>query len=525
MKRALQINIGGRHFYIDEDAYNLLNEYMESLRSYFMKEGDAGKEIIEDIEQRLAELLEEQISEKKQVLSINDINEAIKTLGKVEDFEFERASDEKEINEEQSTYNWKDYRRLFRDPDNSYLGGVCGGLGAYFNIDSLWLRIIFIALIFANGIGIILYAVLWIVLPKAKTTAQKLQMRGEPVTVENIKRSINEEYQKVRSNLENISESEGFKRSKEVAGDIFTGIGNIIVAFLRFIVYLVGFVFLIVGIFLLIGLGTAFFTRFHWFHHLNWPRIYLPDLSAFFTNPTTTSIVAVCIVILVVIPLTGLIVGGIKLLLNIRSRNRFLRATAFTAWFLAFFVLIAMIITEGDNFGFKAIGSNTTDIKEIKSPTYYLKLEEDYDTWEDMTIYSFFGFDFYYNSNDDRALSKPKLTIEKGNGMDIQLTIKKQLKNINMKHSHEYFEDIEYDWYQKDSILVFEEFFSFDEEYKWRFPEIELILKVPENQEIYIGEQMDKILTYCYNTEHYWKDEMTGNRWIMTKRGLERVDE
>ncbi len=89
MKKTIQINIGGRHFHMDEDAFHKLNHYLESLKAHFATEGETGKEIMEDIEQRIAELLEKKITDGKQAVSLEDVNEAIGILGKVEDFVYE----------------------------------------------------------------------------------------------------------------------------------------------------------------------------------------------------------------------------------------------------------------------------------------------------------------------------------------------------------------------------------------------------------------------------------------------------
>ncbi len=261
MKKAVQINIGGRYFHIDEDAYLVLNEYLESLKAHFEKEKEAGKEIIEDIEQRMTELFESRLKNNRQVISLEDVREVIKVLGKIEDFEFiEEKDDFKEEDEQDTKYTRKENRRLYRDPDNSYLGGVAGGLGAYFNIDPLWPRLVFVALVFANGFGVILYFILWVIVPKARTTAQKLQMRGERVTIHNIEKSISDEYQKVKRNIHKMKDSEKFHRTQEVFTDIFSAIGILFKALLKFIIYIIGFAFILAGIFLIVGLGITIFT-------------------------------------------------------------------------------------------------------------------------------------------------------------------------------------------------------------------------------------------------------------------------
>src|SRR5512147_415022 len=130
MKKTTQIHIGGRHFFIDEDAFQKLNLYLESLKRHFAGEGESGSEVVDDIEQRIAELLESKITQGKQAVTFNDVNEAISTLGNVEDFVFSDEPSGQEV-----YINRRDHRRFYRDPDNYYIGGVAGGMGEYFDID------------------------------------------------------------------------------------------------------------------------------------------------------------------------------------------------------------------------------------------------------------------------------------------------------------------------------------------------------------------------------------------------------
>ncbi len=522
MKKAIQINLGGRHFHIDEDAYLLLKEYTDSLRTYFSGEGDAGTEIIDDIEHRLAELLEDKISGSKEVVILKDVEEAIQILGKIEDFEFE-SSGVKNSSEDSRYYDRKVYRRLHRDPDNSYLGGVCSGLGAYFNVDPLWMRIIFIALIFANGFGILLYVILWIIVPKAITTAQKLQMKGEPVTVQNIQRSIGEEYRNVRSNFHNFSQSEGFRKTRNAAEEVLNAVGRIFVFILKFFIYFIGIALLVTGLALLLGFGTAIFTHFYWFRNVDWPHVYLPNLNDFFTDPSTASIVGICLIVLIAIPIISLMVGGIKLLLNIRSRNHFLRATALTAWILALIIFIAMLITEGEPFVFQASDTQTSDLKPVRSSTYYLKLQAEDESQDKITVYSIFDYDFYYDRVHDRMLGNPSLEIVPAGTGYPQLVIKKSMRNLIMKDAGENIDRLDYDWLQSDSLIIFDRYFSVNDDYRWRFPEVDMELKIPENQKIRISSEMMKILGYIDMEDHdYDTWDLSDNTWVMTVHGLRK---
>lgn len=531
MKKAIQISLGGMHFNIDEDAYNLLQEYISSLRDYFGKEGEGSKEIIDDIEQRMAELLNVKISEKKQVINMEDVNEVIKTLGKIEDFEFERISGEENQNESQNPYNKRTFRRLYRDPEHAVLGGVCSGLAAYFNIEPWIVRLIFILMLFINviippfislfGFGVLLYIILWIAVPKARTTAQKLQMRGEPVTVENIKRSIHEEYHKVKSGIEGFSRSEGFQRTKSVAEEVLQVIGKVFIIIFKIIAYFIGIAFLIAGLLLLAGVGTAVLGRFHWSHRFNWPHIYFPDLSDFFTNPATVSIVTVCLIILIAIPVISLIVWGIKLLLNVKGRNRVLQASALTLWVIALIVLIAMVVTEGEAFAFQASGSSTEEIKAPRSSILCLELKNKKNYMEGITLYSLFDYDMYFDREHDEILGEPSLTIEENDQNRIELFTKKSMRNIGMKDADKYLNEINYEVQLNDSLLIFDRFFSMDDNYKWHFPEVELILKIPDNQKLFISNDVQEILKGVRTNNYYRSWDVAGKTWIMSDNGLE----
>lgn len=135
MKKTFTINISGTVFHIEEDAYEVLQKYMTNLKQHFGN-SDEGKEITTDIEARIAEIFSEKSTDEKNVVTLNWVNEVIETMGTSEDF----SQDEAE--EEPLRGNTKHKRRLYRDPEQSVLGGVCSGLAAYFNMDLAILRII-----------------------------------------------------------------------------------------------------------------------------------------------------------------------------------------------------------------------------------------------------------------------------------------------------------------------------------------------------------------------------------------------
>ena len=208
MKKTFDINISGTVFQIEEDAYEVLQKYMVNLKNYFGKD-EEGKEIISDIEARIAEIFSERLSVKNQAVTLDWVNEVVEIMGTPENF------NEDKIDEEPFAGHKKRKRKLYRDPEQAVLGGVCGGLAAYFNMDTVILRIIvFILILITSGAGLLAYLILWIVIPKAVSTVQRLEMKGEEVTVKNIEKFIKDEVKAVKESYNKFRKSGFFSKRR-----------------------------------------------------------------------------------------------------------------------------------------------------------------------------------------------------------------------------------------------------------------------------------------------------------------------
>jgi phage shock protein PspC (stress-responsive transcriptional regulator) len=193
MKITVSINLGGYSFNIDEDAYAELKRYLKNLELHFAGE-ESSAEILSDIEARMAELFRTKLTNYKQVINIDDVHQVISVLGTPEDIS------ENEGPTAHDKFSSPGYHRMYRDPDHRVIGGVCSGIAAYWDLE-LWLvRMIFLILAMM-GVGILIYLILYIVLPEAKTTAEKIEMKGNPVNINNIKNSVQNEFDAVRKNM------------------------------------------------------------------------------------------------------------------------------------------------------------------------------------------------------------------------------------------------------------------------------------------------------------------------------------
>jgi phage shock protein PspC (stress-responsive transcriptional regulator) len=208
MNTVITINIASTAFFIDEDAYTHLHNYQKKLEKWFeSKEG--GQEIISDIETRLSELFAERVTSKNGVITNKMVTEVITIMGQPEDFTAEDPENETTTPpKEESATGTKGTKKLHRDIDHKVLGGVCSGIAAYFNTDPVWVRIAFAVLPFLSfGVIIPIYIVLWIAIPAAITTTQKMQMRGESINISNIEKNFKEEYEKVKTGFSNANKN------------------------------------------------------------------------------------------------------------------------------------------------------------------------------------------------------------------------------------------------------------------------------------------------------------------------------
>lgn len=230
MKKTFTINLSGTVYHIDEDAYNLLDNYLENLKHYFRKE-EGADEIIDDIERRISELCSEKLSLDKNVINITDIENIIAQIGSPEQMgcEDDDASSHT-MNEENSTINkTKKNRRLFRNPDDKILGGVASGLSLYFGVDVTNARLLLLLLLVLGcGTLVPVYIICWILIPEATTAAEKLSMRGESVTVENIGKTVTNAYEKVADGVNEYMNSDKPRTHMQKLGDVLMGIVQVL---------------------------------------------------------------------------------------------------------------------------------------------------------------------------------------------------------------------------------------------------------------------------------------------------------
>jgi len=522
MKKAIKINLCGIIFHIDEDAYTKLKKYLDDISSHFLNQEES-KEIINDIEARIAELFEEKKPKDEEVININLVNEVIEIMGNPEDIA-DTADDSSTGQKQSRTYHSKN-KRLYRDPDNSVISGVCGGLGAYFNIDPIIFRLIFVLLLFAGGSSLLVYIILWIVLPKAETAGQKLEMRGEQVNVSNIEKKIKKEYESAKENVKAAAKSESVKKTKRAANDFFHVLGQILLVFIKVILIIIGTSLVLAGIALIIALISGTFVGFH-FLQFGPYEFSLSEFLTPFSDPVSITLLVISLTLLFLIPLVAMVYGLIKLIFSIKTRNRGLTIGATTLWVVALLMTVGIIAFESNNYS-KGGSSVSKSTLTIDSDTLIVSVN----TLQKKNLNQYILFDFdlddewLITEDLDRIYGKINLDIERSaNGMSY-IEIDKRSKGKSSENADTNAANLNYNFKTTANELEVDPYFFLGGDEKWRFPRLELSIFIPEGKYIILEKETREILNNVYNVNHVSEWSMVGKTWLMTDDGLELVKE
>ncbi|MBE0647902.1 MAG: PspC domain-containing protein [Bacteroidales bacterium] len=481
MKKTVNINVSGIIFHIDEDAYIKLNAYLESLKKHFHSV-EGSNDIIDDIEARIAELLQEKLGQTKQVITIQDVNEVIVVMGQpsqfVEDPTEEAAPDK---------YAMGGGKRFYRDPDNKIIAGVCGGIGAYLHWDPVIIRILFIISLFAGGFGAILYLILWIVIPEASTTTEKLEMRGEKVNISNIEKTIQEEVNSLKDQLRNLTQStkqnlRGGGSSPSIAEKIVKGLVAVLGVFGRILLIIIGIVLVLIGISFLIAFLAVIF---------GWGGPLLVDSDVLIMSfPSYLNLILGCsfnpffiqaaLLILLGIPISLILYSGIKLIFRFEG-IRYFGITLFNIW------LIGLVI--GVFYSFKIynlVKADATDQQRIEisqpvSDTIHLSYS-DWGPLDDLSLDAYEVFDniTLYTDQEQNFYLMPSIRVETSKGDQVEVIRRSFARGKSVSEAKTRLSMIQYNLLQKGDSIFLDHVGTFPQDDCWRGQKIMVTVKVPE---------------------------------------------
>lgn len=552
MKRTITMNLSGIVFHIEEDAYEKLSNYLQTIKGYF-KNTQGCDEIMGDIEARIAEMLQSKVNAGKQAVVMADIDHVISVMGSPETFAQEGAENKESKNtKENYTYSYTGRRRVFRDPDDKVIGGVCSGIANYFDFDPIWLRAAFAISFFVFGSGFLIYILLLIIIPKARTVSEKLEMKGERVDVNNIGKAVNEEFQEFKKKMNDLGKEmnsdENRTQIKTSAQKFADFLGDTLYRAIKFLGKAAAFFILFVSVVLMIGLLATLFGKgtINIFDGDTEERIRfsLYELCrAVLPNDVDVEYVVVALLLFIGVPLLSMIYGGIKYLFGIKHKNKIVKYTASVLWLLGLALVVFIGMSIGSEFSEEAATKEVISITQPIGNTLYLDLNKTIsrkNSWDDemdeldedlkeLSHSSHHNFHIgrwmMVSKDKNRAtLGYPTLNIVQSKSDSFELVANKKAYGFDLEDAISRARAIEYSINQSDSLIVFNNAFDILLSDKIRAQKIKLTLKVPVGKTIFLSSKMDGIIYDVKNVTNTFDGDMVNRKWLMTANGLECVD-
>ncbi|MFV0531731.1 MAG: PspC domain-containing protein [Flavobacteriales bacterium] len=514
MNKTLTINLGGLIFHIDEQAYKSLENYLSEIKSYLKKE-EGSAEIIQDIESRIAELFREW-KRSEEVIGQNEVDKVQELLGRPEDYLVE----ERDETEKSFKTETKGVRKLFRDTEHGMIGGVCTGIANYVSVDRMWIRLIAILLLIGigwidfGGTTFITYIILWIVVPEAKTTTERLQMKGKPINLENIKESAEELGKNIKNSVQN-SESN------------IRNLGDFIIQVIK----IIGKIFLIlIGIILLIGVFGLLIAFLASFSGLIFGEF---EYFKFFDRIVEYSWQYYLWIMATVIAVISLLTIMIKLGLSLINRrlkwHKGFTIGLITMFFISLFILLSLGLNQASYYSYEydlekeyTIPATDSIAIPIKASSF---LEENHKGLADYNGFAQMGIeDDYFFDEKDALVYQMKhidLEVKKSNDDKIHLINQFEASGQNREEAMKNAKVIHYKTQIDSARITLGNQVSIPKNTKKRGQEVRSVLYLPIGQKVLLSS--DFYLRGDLVNFDDWNDEEM-RTWQMTEEGFVCID-
>ncbi len=492
MRKTLNINLGGLAFIIDENAYELLHVYLESLKTKFKNE--AGRdEILNDIEARIAEMLNQKLASRREVVGIEDVQYVTGIMGKPEDIAGEETQTSPADNASQPENTLTGElvrRRLFRDPDDEKVAGVISGLCHYFGInDPTWVRLMVVLLCFVSfGTVVLVYILLAIVIPKAQTSAEKLQMKGEPVNISTIEKEIKGAVSRAGESVNRlVREQTFFEKFWGVSLTIITGL----VKFIAGIIILAGFLVLVVLIAGLLGISFAGNNLFTHAPHL------------FIENSSALTFLKFGVALFIGAPVVAVIYAAMRLIFGKRTSAPMLKWILIAVWWIGVFMMSYGGFVIAKDFGTKATKNEEIALVQPPNGTLFIQLtdtlgnkiskdedDDDYNFNINQNGITINGVDI--DELDRITIGEPALQLmpSLNDSFYIQKSIGTRGKNKGDALTNSGY--VIYDISQHDTILSLPAYLELDKNGKYRFQDMKIRIAIPEGKFVSFADNLDR---------------------------------
>ncbi len=472
MNKTVNINLGGMFFHIDEDAYLKLSRYFDAIKRS-LTNSSGQDEIIKDIEMRVSELLTEKQKSEKHVVGIKDVDEVIAVMGQPEDY---RIDDEGTTDNTKTIYTANRTKKLYRDKDKAVIGGVASGLGYYFGIDAVWIRIFLIVLVWIGGTGVLAYFILWIIIPEAVTTAEKLEMTGEPVTISNIEKKVREEFETVSEKIKNVDYDKFGNQIKSNAQKIGGSFGDFILTLFKIFTKFIGAFIVIIASVVLIALLVSLCLGSSTYVHAPW----IDYFNSFNYTEASMILISFLFFLAIGIPVFSLLLLGLKIMIaGMKSIGAIAKYTLIGIWIIAISILFSLGVRQANEVSSEgkivtkhvlALKPNDTLFVKFRTNDYYSKNVNEQDDFK--IVHDSANNELLY-SNDVR------IKIVKTEEKQAYIQIEKSANGKSFTEAKQRAEKINYIFKIEGNHLLLDNYLLTDFKNKYRGQEVKLYLYLP----------------------------------------------
>jgi phage shock protein PspC (stress-responsive transcriptional regulator) len=515
MNKTININLSGIIFHLDEDAYNLFKSYLTEVKNA-LESQEGREEIILDIEARIAELFALRLEQSRhEVITIDDVNFICDTLGAPNDFREEEESNKTHQKETKSK------KRLFRHPDEKVIGGVSSGIGAYFGVSMIWIRVIFLLLLFTTGIGFLSYVILWAAIPQAKTTAQKLQMKGEPVNLSNIEKSVKEELNGVKERFgefrnDNKGNSKSFvhflERIANFILQVFERVLKFIFNFFNIILIIFASILGFVLFMILFGIiGGAWNVGSLNFISINGNLLGLNVAEAILGKGIDLTLIRIGALLVLLFPLLGLITLIAKSLGKTLTKGKLFNVIGG----ISFFIGLAFVLYAGGQLA-NSFKVGATEVRKITLSGDVFDIRTDLLEYNKGVLFEI--------DDQNLRIDNVSLQIKKSKDSTASLIMKHKARGKNNSDARQRAHLFDYPFEQNGGYLILSECFSVPKEALFRGQELKLTLHLPVGNEIFLDPSIENLIFDIENVHNIWDGNMVGHTWRMSQKGLFCLD-
>jgi phage shock protein PspC (stress-responsive transcriptional regulator) len=529
MDKTININLAGTLFQIDEEAFRILRDWLQAINNR-LRNVPGGPETIEDIESRVAEIFQSQRGMAGTVTKDN-VEAMIGIIGKPEDFETYEDSSAGPV------YS-SPRKRMYRNPDDMIISGVCGGIGAYLNIDPVLFRILFVLFTFF-GVGAFVYLILWIALPPANTDTRKREMYGS---------SYNSamSYKNRDASLSTGSSSaynSGYYNSSRIGNafnEIFSAIGRVLFVVIRIFLIFVGIMLVLTGFLVILTTVMVLIFKLPGIFSPNDSTVhflYFRDFLNYVVSPSAAPWLIFLTLLTIILPMLALIYWGVKMIFWFKAKDGIFSLAGLVLWVLTVTILVMLLFKEGISY---AETGRATSQQLITTPPDTLfvftgRKIQDLNSLKEFSIPDD-EYSVFMDDTQNKLYIGANLKFFRSDDNQAKVEIKKQSSGRTRAEAARKAESLEYNYILKNDTLRLDEYFSLPSGSRWSADNIDVNLFIPENTVIYFDNSCADLMRRgnsiiytdlngeTWTTHDYNEQWHLGNRyWKMNDEGLTEV--